>query len=105
MINLLGNETHTCIIGWWKFLDGEYLHCKEIEILYPNALPREIINKTIEITDTFLIGIAFVIIAGLLGSLIVEFLFQKLDLYLEIIDKKYIKVQNRHRLESMRGHP
>ena len=58
-------------------------------------------NPTVELG----VGMLFVLLAGLLGSLIVELLFNKMDLFLNPIEKKYQIVQSRKRLESMNGHP
>lgn len=96
-----------CHFAWWKIFDGKLpdWDCTDIMLNYIPAVRETIVMVEKEITVELQIGIFFVLVAGLLGSLIVELFYNKIDLFFEPVEKKYARVLIRKRLESMRGHP
>jgi hypothetical protein len=105
--------THTihCRFEWWKVLDFEFPKyiCKPFLGSSGHNPPVETIGRLPELTIEFTVGIFFVLLAGVLGILILELLYNKADWFLTPLTnyctKRYSHVQERNRLRTMRGHP
>ena len=88
--------------GWpnWEctpqFVDVNYTTIQSIQTSPP-------------ITIELMVGILFIICAGILGATIIELLYNKLDWFLTPLVNRVVKRYNftieRNRLRSMQGHP
>ena len=92
-----------CSITWWKFPDISY-RCVE-KLSSPNVTVQNEVSFSIDVY----IGILFVICAGMLGMIIIELLYNRLDWYLTPLVNRVIRRYNytieRNRLTTMQGHP
>ncbi len=92
-----------CVVTWWKFPDITW-RCTE-KISTPSVTVQSEVSFSIEV----LVGILFVICAGMLGVIIIELLYNKSDYFLTpLIDKmrkRYNWTLERNRLRTMQGHP
>ncbi len=99
---------------------GEICHLDFIKSLFVPKIPEwSCIEKpaslSVTVSEPFavsieaVIGMFFVLIAGMLGILIVELLYNKSDYFLDplvrLTVKRYCRVQERERLKTMNGHP
>ena len=92
-----------CSITWWNFPDVTW-RCVE-KISNPNVTVQNEVSFSIDVY----IGILFVICAGMLGMIIIELLYNRLDWYLTPLVNRVVRRYNytiqRNRLRSMNGHP
>lgn len=101
----VGKRNVVEICTWaWYYLPEFVIDCYE-KISSPSVTVSSPVNFGIEAW----VGILFIICAGILGIVIVELLYNKLDWYLTpLVDyciKRYAFVQERNRLSTMQGHP
>jgi len=92
-----------CSLTWWKFPDVTW-RC--VEKLSSNSTSTQ--GEAVLTIDVW-VGILFIFCAGILGSVIVELLYNKSDWYLTPLVNRVVRRYNftveRNRLRSMNGHP
>jgi hypothetical protein len=92
-----------CAFAWWKLPNLE-LTCREvIKTNYST------VESSVSLPLEALVGMLFIICAGILGGIIVELLYNKSDWFLtplvNRVVKRYHYTIQRNRLRSMNGHP
>jgi hypothetical protein len=97
------NMAELCSVTWWKFPDVTW-RCVEVASS-PSVTIQSEVNFSIEIW----VGVLFMICAGILGSIIVELLFNKSDWFItplvNRVVRRYHYTIERNRLTTMQGHP
>jgi hypothetical protein len=92
-----------CSITWWKFPDVTWKCVEKLS----NA-PSTIQSEAVFTIDVW-VGLLFVICAGILGGVIVELLYHKIDWFLTPLVNRVVRRYNytveRNRLTTMQGHP
>ncbi len=92
-----------CSLTWWKFPDITWRCTEKISI------PSSTIQSEASFTIDVYIGILFVICAGMLGMIIIELLYNRIDWYLtplvNRVVRRYNYTINRNRYRTMNGHP
>ena len=93
----------SCVITWWKFPDVAFVCTEKI------SSPSVTVQSEAALTIDVYIGILFVLCAGMLGVIIIELLYNRLDWYLTPLVNRVVRRYNytiqRNRLRSMNGHP
>lgn len=93
-----------CVITWWDFPNIILQCANKIRTDGVSEAPNDF-NPGIE----WAVGILFLIAVGILGSTIVELLYNKSDWYLTPLVNRVVKRYNftlqRNRLRTMSAHP
>ncbi len=92
-----------CAFAWWKLPNFE-LACREvIKTNYST------VESSVSLPLEAWVGMLFVICAGVLGAIIVELLYNKVNWFLDPlynrVVRRYYWTLERNRLRSMNGHP
>jgi len=92
-----------CAFAWWKLPNLE-LVCREVIKTNYNT-----VESSVSLPIDALVGIIFVICAGVLGAIIVELLYNKVNWFLTPLVNKVVRryhyTINRNRYDTMNGHP
>ncbi len=92
-----------CSLTWWNFPDVTWRCIEKV------SNPSTTIQSEAVITIEVYIGILFVICAGMLGMIIIELLYNRMDWYLTPLVNRVVRRYNftvqRNRYSTMNGHP
>ncbi len=92
-----------CAFAWWKLPSFE-LACREVIKSNYNT-----VESSVSLPLEAWVGILFVICAGVLGAIIVELLYNKVNWFLTPLVNKVVRryhyTINRNRYDTMNGHP
>ncbi len=101
----------SCFLNWFKLLEVKLPsydctpHFVSIEWEPTVRVPIELVLNY----DGIISGIIMILAMGLLGGIIIELLYNKLDWYLDplckYVNRRYRIVIERGRLHTMNGHP
>ena len=95
-----------CVITWWK-LKEIFWQCTEKTWTMNNT--NTTVQAELPHNIEVMVGILFIFAVGVLGSVIIELLNNKLDWFVDplvkLVNKRYAHVQSRNRLHTMNGHP
>ncbi len=93
----------SCVVTWWKFPDIAFKCTEKL------SSPSVTVQSDAVLTIDVLVGMLFILCAGILGAIIVELLYNKSDWFLtplvNRVVRRYHYTIQRNRLRSMNGHP
>ncbi len=92
-----------CTFAWWKLPSFE-LACREVIKSNYNT-----VESSVSLPLEAWVGILFVVLSGILGAIIVELLYNKVNWFLTPLVNKVVRryhyTINRNRYDTMNGHP
>ena len=92
-----------CAFAWWKLPSFE-LACREVIKSNYNT-----VESSVGLPLEAWVGILFVVLSGILGAIIVELLYNKVNWFLDPlynrVVRRYYWTLERNRYRTMNGHP